>query len=185
MEPKQSVHQAVCEQCQKEQGDEHQQAHDDEEHDQEDPALDGVLAGLVEGSSKQGVVAAVGTPGNVESVAKQRNGADDDLDDHIGHHTGEDDVRNTAHPRGEDDEAGGDAAQDVSDAGDQADDSVQSKADGSSGDADEVVQEVGEDVQILVIEDPAASTGAGGEDIGLRGRLHRGSSKAAFPVFDK
>ena len=79
------------------------------------------------------------------------------------------DVRDAANPRGEDEHEGSDAGEHVAEAGDEADEAVEPEADAGAGDAEKVVEQVGEEVEILVGE-PAFGALAQGE------RGDRGSS---------
>src|SRR5271165_3069344 len=98
----------------------------------------------------QVVVAAVGFPGDVEDVAEEGDGADEDLDGDVDHHAEEGDVGDAANPGGEDEDAGGDAGEDVAEAGDEADEAVEADAGGREGEAEPVVEEMGEEVEVFV-----------------------------------
>ena len=129
------------------------------------------------GAGEQGVVAAVGAPSDIEEVADEGDGAAGGFDGDVEHHAGDDDVGYAAGPCGDDEDGGGEAAEQVADAGDEADDAVEAEADGGAGDADEVVEEVREEVEVAVGEieagEPAGGFGARAEDFGLGGDGHR------------
>ena len=146
---------------------------------EEEPVLPGLAAGVFDVADEQGVVAAVGLPGDVEGVAEEGNRADHDVERQIDDHAGEGDVGDSAHPRGEDKDAGGKAGEDVSDGGDETDDAVEAEADGSAGDAEAVVEEMGEPVEVFIAEEAAAGTeargpvrGGGRQNLGVFGQRH-------------
>ena len=140
---------------------------------EKEPALHRMLSRLVDASSQQRVVAAVRPPGDVEHIAEHRNRADHNLDRHIGHHARHRDIGDAAHPGRDDDDAGGDAADQVADAGNEADDAVEPEADRSAGNPDEVVQHMRQQVEVLVVEGLAAAFHARRQDLGFRGKRHR------------
>ena len=86
---------------------------------EKEPALQRVLPRLVHAADQQSVVAAVGAPGDVEHVAENRDRSDHDLDRDVGHHTRHRDVRDAANPGRDDDDAGGDASDQIADARDE------------------------------------------------------------------
>src|SRR5450755_2382333 len=104
------------------------------------------------------VVAAVGLPGDVEGVAEKWDGADDHVECEVDRHAGKGDVRDAAHPGGEDEDAGGEAGEDVSDGGDEADDAVEAEVDLSAGNAEAIVEQMGEDDEVFVAEEASAGT---------------------------
>ncbi len=132
--------------------------------------LPGVAVGLAEVAGEEAVVAAIGFVGDVEDVADERDGADEDIEAEIDHHAGQGDVRDAADPGREDEDEGGDAGEHVADAGDESDEAVESEADGGAGDAEDVVEEMGEIVEILVGEEALGS----GADAGAQGRENLG-----------
>jgi hypothetical protein len=135
----------------------------DDERDagEEEPVAPVVAMRVLEVLGEQGVVAAVGLPGDVEDVAEERDGADDDVQREVDQHAGDSDVGCAARPCGDDDDRGGEAGEDVADAGDEADDAVDAEADGGSGDAEPGVEHAAEQVEIFVAEEAAADAEAG------------------------
>jgi hypothetical protein len=126
------------------------------------PCMDVRLAKV---ARHEGVIAPVRLPGDIEDVAEDGDGADDDFDADVDHHPDEGDVRDAANPGSEDDDEGGDAGEDVAEAGDEADETVEPDADGREGDAEPIVEEVREDIDVLVGE-PMLGTLADGEGSG-------------------
>src|ERR1035437_6424986 len=78
-----------------------------EKNDEEERVAAGVGARLLFFAEQEPVVAAVGFPGDVESVSDDGNSAYRCFEKDIGEHADEGDEGGTASPRGEDDEAGG------------------------------------------------------------------------------
>jgi hypothetical protein len=136
---------------------------------EEEPVAPVIAVRLLEVLGEQGVVAAVGLPGDVEDVAEERDCADDDVEREVDQHAGDGDVGCAARPCGEDDDRGGQAGEDVADAGDEADDAVDAEADGGSGDAEPGVEHAAEQVEIFVAEEAAADAeaGIGRENLGF------------------
>jgi len=124
-----------------------------------------VLFRVGKGAGKQGVVAAIGAPANVEEVAYEGDGADSGLNGDVEDHAGDDGFRNASEPGGDDDDRRGEAAKNIADAGDEADDSVQTEADGRAGNLDEIVEEVREHVEVFVVECFPTGAAARGEDL--------------------
>jgi hypothetical protein len=140
---------------------------DDEEHDdgsgqdgedsgeeasEECVVLPGVNVGLTQVARHEGVIAPIGFPGDIEDVAEDRDGADDDFDADVDHHADEGDVGDAANPCGEDDDERGEAGEDVAEAGDEADEAVETDANGCEWYAEPVIEKVREDINILVGE---------------------------------
>ena len=121
-----------------------------EEGGEEGVVFPGMTVGLAKVARHEFVIAPVGFPGDVEDVAEEGDGADDDLDADVDHHADEGDPGDAANPGGEDDDEGGEAGEDVAEAGDEADETVEADADGGEGDAEPVVEEVREEVDVLV-----------------------------------
>ena len=133
--------------------------------EKEDVVAPGVAMRLLQVADHEAVVAAVGFPGDIEDVAEERDGADDHVEAEIDEHADERDVRDAANPCSEDEDGGGDAGEDVAEAGDEADEAVEAEADGGAGDAEPVVEQMGEQVEIFVGEKllgAGAEAGAGG-----------------------
>ena len=116
-------------------------------------------------AAEQAVVAAVGFPGDIEDVAEDGDGADDDFDADVDHHADEGDVRDAANPGSEDDDERGEAGEDVAETGDETDKTVETDTDRSEGDAEPVIEEVREDVHVRVGE-PTLGTLANGNGSG-------------------
>src|ERR1700733_8110324 len=137
---------------------------EDHERDagEEEPGAPVTTVRLLEVLSEQGVVAAVGLPGDVEDVAEERDGADDDVQREVDQHARDGDVGCAARPCGEDDDRGGESGEDVADARDEADDAIDAEADGGSGDAEPGIEHAAEQVEIFVAEEAAADAGGGG-----------------------
>src|ERR1700760_4487101 len=108
---------------------------------------------VLEMPGEQRVVAAVGLPCDVEGVSQEWHGADDDVEREIDQHARDGDIGCAPYPCGNDDDAGGEAGEDVADAGDQADDTVQSEANRSAGDAEPGVEQAAEQVEIFVAKE--------------------------------
>src|SRR5271154_4591578 len=99
---------------------------------------------MLDVADQQLVVAAVRLPRYVEGVTEKRDGTDDHVQREVDGHAGEGDVGDAAHPGGEDQDARGEASKNVSDGGDEADDAVEAKVDLSAGNAEAVVEQMGE-----------------------------------------
>ena len=133
-----------------------------EEDCEEGVVAPSVAVGLAEVARHQVVVAAVGFPGDVEDVAEEGDGADEDLDGDVDHHAEEGDVGDAANPGGEDEDEGGDAGEDVAEAGDEADEAIEADADGGEGEAEPVVEEMREEVEIFVGAEALGALAEGG-----------------------
>jgi len=133
-------------------GDQHDTDQHQREYREDEPAGESVAARFGDGAFEKLVVAAVGAPRDIEQVAEQGNGTDGGLDQDVEHHASEHDIRNATDPCRKDDDGGRETGDDVSGAGDEADDAVETETDGGSGDVDEVVEQVREDVEVLVAE---------------------------------
>jgi hypothetical protein len=128
---------------------------------EEEPVAPVIAVRVLEVLGEQGVVAAVGLPGDVEDVAEEGDGADDDVEGEVDQHARDGDVGCAARPCGEDDDRGGEAGEDVADAGDEADDAIDAEADGGAGDAEPGVEHAAEQVEIFIAEEAAADAEAG------------------------
>ena len=138
-----------------------------------------MAVGLSEGAGEEAVVAAVGFPGDVEGVAEDGDGADEDSDGDVGDHAEEGDVGDAADPGGDGDDEGEEPGEDVSQAGDEADDAVDAEADLGAGDEEGFVEEDFKPVEAFVVEEGAAFVPAGwrgGERSGFWG-LHGASRR--------
>ena len=132
---------------------------------------------LADVAGEELVVAAVGFPGNVEDVAEDGDGADEDADADVDGHPDDGDVGDAADPGGEGDDEGEDAGEDISEAGDEADDAVDAEADAGAGDAEGFVEKDFELLEGAVAEEPGAAVPAvvgedlaGGAEGGVGGR---------------
>jgi uncharacterized protein YecE (DUF72 family) len=132
-----------------------------------------VLPRFIYASNQQCIVAAVGAPGDVKHVTEHRHRANDNFDRNVGHHARNYDIGDPANPGSDDDDAGRDAADQVADAGDESHDAIEAKADGGTGNSDEIVQHMRQEIEVFVIERLAATFQAGGQDLGFRGKRHR------------
>ena len=131
-------------------GDGDENEDDAEKAEQEGVVLPGVAPGLAQVPHHKLNVAAVGFPRDVEEGAEERDGADEDLEGEVDHHAEEGDGGDAANPCREDDEEGSETGDYSAEAGDQCDEAVESDADGSEGDAEPVVEEMGEELDVLV-----------------------------------
>ena len=137
---------------------------------EESVVLPGVPVGLAQVAGEEPVVAAVGLVRDVEEVAEKGNRADKDIQAEIDHHAGERDIRDAANPGGEYEDKRGDAGQRIADARDESDEAVETEADGRAGDAEDVVEKMGEEVEIGVGEKSLAA----GAEAGAQRRNHFG-----------
>ena len=90
------------------------------------------------------------------------NGADQHADAEIDGHAHQGDIGNAANPGGERNHQREQAGQHVAEAGNQADDAVNAKADLGAGDAKGLVEQDLEPLQSLVAEEPCAAIPAAG-----------------------
>ena len=118
--------------------------------EEEGVVLPGVGVRLAKLACHEFVIPPVRFPRDVENVAEDGDGSDDDFDAEVDHHADEGDVGDAANPGGEDDDEGGEAGKDVSESGDEADEAVEADADGREGDAEPVVEQMREEVDVLV-----------------------------------
>jgi len=158
---KQRVEEAIEEPCQQKHRQQDKRSKHETHAPEKEPALQCVLSRLIYAADQQSVVAAVGAPGDVEHVAEDWNRSDYDFDGDVGHHARDRDIRDAANPGCDDDDAGGDAADQVADARDEADDAIEAKADRGAGNFDEVIEQVRQEVEVLVVERLAAAFDAG------------------------
>ncbi len=121
----------------------------------------GVTVGLAEVARHQLIVAAVGFPGNVEDVAEEGDGTDEDFETEVDHHADEGDVGDAANPRSEDEDERGDAGENVAEAGDESDEAVEADADRREGDVEPVIEQVGVEVEIFVGEEALGALAEG------------------------
>ncbi len=152
---------------------------DEQQCKQEKPVSPGVAAGMLDVPDEQLVVAAVGLPSDVKSVAQEGDGADDHIQREVHGHARKRDIGNAPHPRGEDQDARSETSKHISDGWYQADDAVEPESYLGAGNAKAVVENVGEDVEVFIAEQAGARTEArwlpciaGGEDLGLYGLWH-------------
>ena len=123
---------------------------DSGEAEEEGIVLRGVAMGFAQVAGDEAVVAAIGFPRDVEDIAEEGNGSDEDVEAEVDHHSDEGDVGDAAHPGGEDEKEGRDAGEHVAERWNEADESIEAETDAGSGDAEAVVEEVGEEVEVLV-----------------------------------
>jgi hypothetical protein len=135
---------------------------------QEGPVAPGVAMRLAQVANDEAVVAAIGFPRDVEEIAEERDGADDDTEAEVDRHAQERDVRDAANPRSEDEDGGGEAGEHVAEAGNEADEAVEPDADGRAGDAEPVVEQVRVEVEILVGEELLEAGAQGGRSAARR-----------------
>lgn len=132
----------------------------------------GVAVRLAEVTRHELIIAAVRFPGDVEDVAEDGDGSDDNFEAYVDHHADEGDVWDAADPGGENDDERGEAGEDVAEAGDEADEAVETDADGGEGDAEPVIEKVREEVDVLVGK-PSLGALAEGEGSGRGGGFGR------------
>ncbi len=111
---------------------------------------------LAEMPREQFVIAAVGLPCDIEGIAEDWNCSDQDVEREVHNHTCERYVGHSAKPRCYDDDAGGETGEDVSDEGHEADEAIDAEANGCAGDAEAIIENVREQVEIFVGEYGAA-----------------------------
>ena len=98
-------------------GDDHQRGQDEDDSEEEKPVGEDLAsAGIVLGAFEQSDVLAVRFPSGVEGIAEEWNGADQGIDADVGDHASDGDARQTALPRGENDEKRSKAAERVAEA---------------------------------------------------------------------
>ena len=167
--------------AQQEHRNDHEQGQDEANACDEEPVCTGVLFRVGVGAGKQGVVTAIGAPANVEEVAYEGDGADSGLNGDVEDHAGDDGFGNAAEPGGNDDDRRGEAAKNVADAGDEADDAVKAEPDGRAGNLDEVVEEVREHVEVFIVECFPTGAAARGENLRF---CSYGHGKLSLPDID-
>src|ERR1700733_10279612 len=140
---------------------------------EKEPALQCVFSRFVDTADEQRVVAAIRAPGDVEHITEHGNGPDHNFDCNVGDHTRDRNVGDASHPSCDDDDAGGDAADQVADAGNEADDAVETEANRGTRNFDEVVEHMRQEVEVFVVEGTAAAFQAGRQDLGFRGKRHQ------------
>jgi len=114
-----------------------------------------------DGASEKVVVAAVGLPPDVKGVAEDRDGADENSDGEVGDHAEQGYVRHTANPCNEGNDEGEEAGENVSEAGDQADDAVKAEADAGAGDDERLVKQDLEEAHVFEVEKACDGQGEG------------------------
>ena len=140
----------------------------DPQSEEKDPILPGMLMRLLQVARHKSVIAPVGFPSDVEHVSQKRDGSDDDIDAEVHNHARERDVRYSAKPCGDDEYAGGEASEHIAEPGNEANDAVQSKTDRCARDAEPVVEQMGQHVEILICEEIAADAGTRWQALGDR-----------------
>jgi hypothetical protein len=133
---------------------------DKREAKQEDVILPGVHVRLAQMPRQQIVVATVGLPRDVKYIAEKRNRADPHIEREIHDHAHKRDVRHTAKPCSDDDDAGCESGKNISEKRDQPDDSLDSKADRRTRNAKAIIKHARQQIQIFVGEQSAADTRA-------------------------
>ena len=127
------------------------------QHQQKHPILAGVPAGFAQVAAQEQVVAAIRLEGDVEDIAEDGDGAHQHANAEIDGHAHQGDVRNAANPCGDGNDEREQACQHIAEAGYQADDAVNAKADLGAGDAKRFVEQ---DLDLLeggVAEEPGAA----------------------------
>ena len=167
------VEEPVEDPCEYQQGDDEDRDQPRNQAGEEEPVSPRMASWLFDVAYEELVVAAVGLPSDVEGVAEERDGADDYVERKGDCHPGEGDVGDAAHPGGEDKYAGGKSREDVSYGRDEANYAVEAEVDLGARNAEAIVEQMGEDVEVFVAEE--ASTRAeprglervgGGKDFG-------------------
>src|SRR5277367_2740690 len=104
----------------------------------------------------------------------RKDRANHHVEGEIDGHAGQGDVGDAAHPGGEDQDAGSKAREDVSNGWDKADDAIKAEVNLGAGNAEAVVEQMGEDVEVFVAEEAPAGAeprglecASGGKDFGL------------------
>jgi hypothetical protein len=120
------------------------------EREQEGPVAPGVTMRLAQVAHDEAIVPAIGLPRDVEQVAEERDGADDDTEAEVDRHAQQRHVRDATNPRSENQDGGGDAGDDVAEAGNETDEAIEPEADGRAGNAEPVVEQVGVEVEVLI-----------------------------------
>src|SRR5579859_1609473 len=119
---------------------------------QEHPVAPGLSPRLVQLTDDERIVATVRLPGDIKGIAQERNRSQQHLDADVDHHSEQRDVRDTTHPCRDHDDRGREATDNISQAGDQADDAIQSEADRGAGNTKPVVEQMRQHIKILVGE---------------------------------
>jgi hypothetical protein len=140
---------------------------------QEEPVSPRLPPRLLEMANDQRVVATIRLPCDIEGIAQQRNRPQQHLDANVNYHPDQRDVGYTPHPGCEHDDRRCQAANNVSQTRDEADDAVQSEADGGAGNAKPVIEYVCQEVEIFVRKETARLVETRGWS-GLLGRQNLG-----------
>ena len=127
------------------------------EHGKEGPVLPGVPSRFSEMALQQAVVASICLPGDIEGIPKQRDRADQYAEGYVHAHAHEGDVRNSAHPGGEGYDQGKQAGDDVAQARDEADDSVDAEPHAREGNAKGLVEQDLQSAQRFIAKQPGAA----------------------------
>src|SRR5579864_2372730 len=106
--------------------------------------------GLLFLADQQAVVTAIGLPEDVEDVARHGDCSQRGFQKDVGNHADESDGLHAAPPGGKNDDEGSDARGGVADAGYPANDGVEAEANAGAGDAEHVVQEGGDVIEVFV-----------------------------------
>jgi len=142
--------------------------HTESQKAQKNPVFPGMPVRLFQVARHQCIIAPVGFPCDVEHISQQGNGADNDIDGEVHDHTRERDVWHTAKPCGDDENAGGQSCKHIAQPGDEADDAVQSEANGGTGNAEPVIEQMRQQVEILIRKEVATNPRAGWETLADR-----------------
>jgi hypothetical protein len=124
---------------------------------QKSPVAGGVALGRFEVTAEEKIVAPVGLPEYIEDVAKQGDRSHQHADAEISGHAGQRDIGDTANPCGQRDDCGEKTGEDVSEAGDEADNGVEAKADAGAGDLKGFVEQDFKRVERAVAEEPGSA----------------------------
>src|ERR1700733_9136015 len=131
-------------------------------------------------ANNQRVVATVRLPCDVEGVAQKGNRAQQHLDANVDHHSDQRDIRHAPYPSRHNDDRRSKPADYVAQAGDEADDAIQSEANGGAGYAEPFVEDVRQEIEIFIREEATRllktrrrSRLSGRQNLGLTTAGHR------------
>jgi hypothetical protein len=143
----------------------------DQEHDREgedhaqradkkqkkNPVTPGVTARLAQVPVEEAEVTAVGFPDDVEQVAEEGNGADEDTNGDVDGHADKSDVGHAARPAGERDDQRHKAGEDIAGDRDKADDAIDAEAESRSRDPKALIEKEFQGAQSVIPEEPCAA----------------------------
>ncbi|ACO34023.1 conserved domain protein [Acidobacterium capsulatum ATCC 51196] len=112
----------------------------------------GVTPRLCKLARHQTVVTAIGLEGHDEEISRERDGTDEHFESDVDAHARECGIGHAAQPGRADKQQRGEPGEHVADAGDEADQAIETNADAGAGNAEPFIEQARQQIQLLVAE---------------------------------